>query len=314
MSHRVCYVVMCHSRPDAVLRLVRRIRELSPTADVLVRFDVDDLITDEQAAAAGASLLRSQIPVSWGAWSMVEAELEAFRVATERFDPDHVVLVSGTDYPVRDLAAWEREVAAQGDDAWVAMDEPADPTIGSHSWRVLRSRTFPGSLAAAAIHRGVLAVGRLSGRRLLVLVNTDAGIWCVGRRRPAGEARSFVKASQWVTLSRNAIQVLLDTQAQGGPLVDFLSTTRIPDEIFVPTVLSDDPRVSVRSRPTTHASFASGLPSPDPVDAQVIADAVAAGAAFVRKVDPDASAELIATADAAARSTTSTQGEVDRQA
>lgn len=52
-----CHVVMCHTDPKAVLQLVRRIRELSPEAEVLVRYDRPVLLQPGEVEAAGGARL-----------------------------------------------------------------------------------------------------------------------------------------------------------------------------------------------------------------------------------------------------------------
>src|SRR4051794_19331478 len=103
-----CYVVMSHREPHQVLALVRRIRELSPDAHVLVRHDQSaSRLAASDVEAAGGRLGKSEAPVTWGDWSQMRATLEAFDEACERAEPDWLVFISGQDWPVRDLADWE---------------------------------------------------------------------------------------------------------------------------------------------------------------------------------------------------------------
>ncbi|GMA38741.1 hypothetical protein GCM10025883_07860 [Mobilicoccus caccae] len=61
-----CYVVMCHTDPDGVLRLVRRIRDLSPHSRILVRYENPLFLDPAVVEAEGAQPLLSRTRVEWG--------------------------------------------------------------------------------------------------------------------------------------------------------------------------------------------------------------------------------------------------------
>src|SRR5204863_758833 len=46
-------------------------------------------------------LLDDRVPVYWGQWQMVDATLRLIDRALEQTDPDYLVLLSGTCYPIR---------------------------------------------------------------------------------------------------------------------------------------------------------------------------------------------------------------------
>ncbi|WP_342372443.1 beta-1,6-N-acetylglucosaminyltransferase [Propioniciclava soli] len=297
-----CYVVMAHN-PDGVDRLVRRIRSLSPSANVLVRFEPHQGFDAEALRVAGAHPLASAIHVRWGSWELTAAMIEALATAEAEFHAEHYVLVSGTDYPIRSLAAWEREWVDQGADALVEQT-PDQPDNWRFRWFLPEVR-FPSqpSLYRAVRHVG-WRIGTLTRPVLQVLPRFVEGDrrWFVGVRRPGVRPPvPIVKASQWMTLSARALRRVLDRDARESQLRRWFRTVRITDEIYLQSLVHDDPELRVVQGPTTLKEFGENPSSPLWLDADRLRRLTdGARAPFARKFAPDAPAELFAAADALA--------------
>lgn len=135
MSGSFCYVVLAHTDPSGLLRLVRRLRELSPTCDVVVRYHRPDYLDPAAVRAAGAVPLRSRVDVRWGDWTQVQMVLGALAFARGVSDAAWFVDISGQDYPIRDLAAWEAQVRAAQVDALLSP-LPSQPWTVTNRWWV----------------------------------------------------------------------------------------------------------------------------------------------------------------------------------
>lgn len=283
------YVVMAHN-PAGILRLVRRIRTVSPDAHVLVRFehgsDFDIAALDE----AGAIPLASRIPVRWGTWSLTEAMLEALGRARTLTPADHFVLVSGQDYPVRDLPVWEREWAAGSADALLdpIVDHPEDYR---YRWSVLEP-PIPARLRRVTRHVGWrLGTWTRPVVQILPRFTPTDNHWIVGVRRlgrpPAGVP--VTKCSQWMTLSRRAVDHVLHVDRTQPQVRRFFRTVRISDESYVQSILNSAPELLIRHGETTAKHFEPGASSPVWLDVETL-DAVtrSSRAPFARKFAPDA--------------------------
>ena len=93
MPQRFAYLVLAHEEPMLALRLLTRVRTLSPTAAITLRHDQPGgYLTDAQIRAAGAEPFRSEIATAWGEWSLVEATVELLAHARATTDADWLVL------------------------------------------------------------------------------------------------------------------------------------------------------------------------------------------------------------------------------
>jgi hypothetical protein len=305
------YVVLSHRDPDQVERLVAAIRRSSPRAHVVVAHD------GRQSPAPRA--LDEQVHVwehglrtDWGSWELVEATLGAFERARALADPSLVALVSGADYPTRDLAVWERDFVAAGG-GWVGEAQPLhyrprwgrrygegrdDLTRYTYRWIPL-----PDSGLTRRLPRRVEEVRRRVRDALFLAVEPALSRRFVARgrgahlgvrrlRTPFSGSRPCYKGSQWVAMDRGLLDRLLETAGPGSALARFYKHTIIPDESLIPTVLSWAAPPS--PAPLTYLAHIDGPEGPRLLVEADLADIVSSEAVFCRKVSSPASDSLLA--------------------
>lgn len=286
---RFCYVVLAHTDPEGVLALVRDIRALSPSASVVVRHDDPAFIDPARLREAGALPLLSRIRVAWGDWTLAEAMLEAFEFALTATDAEHVVLVSGQDRPVLDLAAWEGEVRSLGADA-VLDPHPNQRADWMYRWS---SRRLPrtGSAGLDRVLRwGLCRIGDVTAPVLrLHTAPRQPDLLLYGGRRLRTPPVTVTKCSQWMTLNRRAARAVLDRDRADARVRRFFVHTRIPDESYVQSLLHDEPGLRIAYSETTTKVFEEGSASPAWIDVGTLERMVVTSAApFVRKLPVDA--------------------------
>lgn len=285
-----CYVILAH-RFSGIEELVRRVRELSERAHVLVRFEDPEEFEAARLRSAGAIPLRSTICARWGAWTLTEAMVEALAVARGVTDADYFVVISGQDYPVRDLAAWEGAVRGAGVDALL------DP-LGEHPddwrvcWRMLPVSAPRHGRAYRLLRHVAWRLGTLTRPLLWILprfVDSDRR-WLIGvlrlRPRPPGGVR-VTKCSQWMTLSGRAVDAVVARDAADPALRGYFAGVRISDESYVQSLVHDDPALQVLHSATTARILDPGNSSPRLLDATAVRElADLARTPFVRKLAP----------------------------
>ena len=305
---RFCYLVLCHTDPPGVRRLVDRIRALSPSAEIVVRSSTPGLLAQVDPAAAGARALDSDIVVRWGEWSMVEMVLEALRHVRRTCDADYVAILSGQDYPIRDLPGWERVVTELGADALLApfAAQPRDHTF---TWRMASSPSWPPGRAGQWLWRQVARVaarvGRLTAPAFELYPLDRAGElrwwWGRPRGRDAGWEVPPVKAACWMTLSTRAIDRVLEAHESRPHVAARYRTMRTPDEYYVASLVSSDAELVVVEAHTSAVRFEPGAARPVWLDAELVRELASSAeplrAPFARKVAPRPDPLLLAEAD-----------------
>lgn len=298
MTPRFAYLLLCHTDPDGVLRLVRRIRDLSPRSSVLVRYDDPALFAPGEVEAAGGVPFCSSVDVHWGEWSQARMQLEVLREATTRVPADRYVLISGQDYPIRDLAAWEAELVADGADAFLDPMSP-QPKDYEFRWRTCGEAEALPPFGRRLLRGGAARLAPAFARVVDVypLSRGDRpGRWWFGRPRRGVPPIEPVKASSWSVLSAHAVAEILRWDRERPDVRAFFSTMRTPDEYYVPSLARGAGLVCTQ-RATAWTSFPPGAASPRWVDEEVIACIVPGTQAFVRKIPAGVSPQVIAAAD-----------------
>jgi len=307
---RFCYLVFCHRQPELIVRMARAVTASSSAAEVVLRHDRPGLFDGIDLAPRTRELV-STTAITWGSWAMVAAQLEALEWVREHVDPDWTVLISGQDYPVRDLGAWEDEVVASGVNAWVAA-RPLDPTrretrtMDREDWLTRRytyrwtplPRTHPQRWAHPFLRRATRAVWYRWGSRLQVgwAVNEmPRGLpWMVGRRlpAPARSAWSPWYGEQWMAMDRAAASAVRTADARNRAVRQRFERSLIPDESYFQTLVCSDPTLTVADRSLSWKHFTGSDPHPRAVTVDDVETAGASGRPFVRKVDLSAPAVL----------------------
>ncbi|HEY0118686.1 MAG TPA: hypothetical protein VGC04_07900 [Cellulomonas sp.] len=305
------YVVLSHRHPDQVERLVRRILELSPDAAVLVRHDA--------RAAAAPVLASARVRVEahtdasdWGSWDLVRATLGAMHRAAEMFDPAMLVLVSGQDYPCRDLARWERDFGAAGGGWACAYLHPlhyrprwgrgygaGDDTLTRYLYRWYplpggRWLHRSGSRVAAALRWLLVRAGHYLEPVLCVRNVTRGRGYHVGLRAlrtPFGAGTPCQMGSQWLAMDRGALAEVERALSGDRVLRRTYRRAIIPDESFVQTVLARrGPPLEGFS--VSHSVWQAERDAPRTLTLGDLDGVLASGAAFCRKLEPGASDTL----------------------
>jgi hypothetical protein len=208
-SGSVAYLVLAHNDPLQVRRL-RAALEPAPVflhVDQRTAPDVFDALT---AGVPARHVVAPRARCGWASFGLVEAELAGYRQVLAESTADHIVLMSGADYPLRSADDIARYLGSLGDRSIARFwPLPFAPWGRSGGLARLRYRHW-------------------AFRRRMIR-------WPVPRPLPPGLATSG--ASQWKILARRHAQALLDAVDARPDLVAFWRRTWCPDETFVPTML-----------------------------------------------------------------------------
>jgi CTP:molybdopterin cytidylyltransferase MocA len=120
-DYRVVYLILAHRAPAQVARLVRRLHHRQSRVWVHVDRRADEAAFRRYLAPLGVRFVRDRQAVYWGTFSLVAATragLRAIRSAGEGFD--HLVVLSGQDYPLVGTQALLTTLAAHRTESLVS--------------------------------------------------------------------------------------------------------------------------------------------------------------------------------------------------
>lgn len=274
---KIAFILLCHKDPAAIVRQAER---LTATGDcVAIHYDARSkasdyaLITKALADNPAVCFARRRIKCGWGAWSLVQATLNAIEEAEARFpDATHFYMLSGDCLPVKSAAYAHRFLDAQDRDYIESFDFFNSDWIktGFKEERLIYRHWFNERTQKALFYRSY-AVQKALGltRRIPADIEVQIG-------------------SQWWCLRRRTIEKILEFCRKRRDVVRFFSTTWIPDETFFQTLVRHlVPAREIESRTLTFKMFSDyGMPVTfynDQYDLLISQDYL-----FARKISPEA--------------------------
>lgn len=308
---RAAYVILSHRRPAQVERLVHAILRSSPHSYVVVCHDnrrAPVPVIDHPHV----HVMTHRNATDWGSWEIVHTTIEAFRLARDLFDPDLVALLSGQDYPVRNLAEWELAFL-NGGGGWVGTSWPLryTPRWGKPYGEgndeltryIYRWYRFPFSRSLATSQAKTATALRWIVDKLGHYLEPVLDVRVVSRgrgyhfgirsiRTPFARGNDCYRGSQWVALDRKLLQVVLDRHDHDRLLRRTYRRSIIPDESYIQTILTPI-APPVQGPPLTYVEWVVKDDAPLILTLEELETIQASGSPFCRKVEPGLSDGLL---------------------
>jgi len=275
---KIAFILLCHKDPRAIIRQAER---LTATGDcVAIHFDARSKPSDYAAITTALAdnpavcFAKKRVKCGWGAWSLVQATLNALEVAEDRFaDATHFYMLSGDCLPVKSAAYAHRFLDAHDCDYVESFDFFNSDWIktGFKEERLIYRHVFNERTQKALFYRSFEMQKAL------------------GLKRRVPEDIEVMIGSQWWCLRRGTIEKILAFYRKRRDVVRFFSTTWIPDETFFQTLVRHlVPAREIESRTLTFKMFSDyGMPVSfynDQYDLLISQDYL-----FARKISPEAS-------------------------
>jgi hypothetical protein len=212
------YIILAHTLPEHLVRLVRRLESESARfflhVDAQAPREVTAVVERELGGSPHVQLLPRH-RVEWATFSQVEAALEGVRALLrwpERLD--YGVLLTGQDYPLRPPASIESTLEQADGRSFLSYR----PSTGRFLKRVTRRHW----------HREVLGRKlRLPNRFMPITV----------RRSPPAGLRPYHGSGHWC-LSRRCLEYVVGRDPE---TIEFFRWSSSPDEAIFQTILINSP-------------------------------------------------------------------------
>jgi hypothetical protein len=277
---RIDYLIRAHTAPEQLARLVRRLDE----GDVRFYIHVNRLTGEETFAAMQAGLAGREnvvwlprVACYWGGFSLLRATLVGIDAILASGDlPDHAVLLSGQDYPLKSPAEIEAHLAARsGRNLLHHFRLPAREWAGEGGG--LNRLRYP-------------HFERVRYRTRLLRLP-------LRRRLPEG-LEPHGGMSFWA-LTGETLAWLRRFLAGRPDVLRFFRRTKMPDELIFQTVLLSSPLAATVDNELLHyLDWSSGNAHPATLTAADLPELRASGKLFARKFDPAVDSEILDLLDA----------------
>jgi hypothetical protein len=266
---RTAYVISAYRRPEHLARLVHRLAG----EDVRFFVHVDKKTREptyrqmvEGVADLGTVSFLPRHACHWGGFGHVRASLKGIAAVAEGgFDPDHTILLSGQDYPIKSNRAI-RDFLTERRSRSAFMHFPL-PTPHWTGGGVPRFRDWH------------LRFGRLHVRLPL------------RRTLPLG-LRPWGGSAYWI-MSREALELVHCFVREHPEYVGFFEHVDIPDEIFFQTILLNSRLATQCDDVRLHYTEWGRLPAPAILNSHDYPHLVESSCLFARKFDPQVDSRVL---------------------
>ena len=285
----VCYHVQSHTNPQQVVRLAKRIKQMSPRSWVIVSHDNRRPALDVAALERLDRVVVWSEPGGYADYRQIERYLHAVRwLRANGIRYDWFVNLSGQDYPAQHLTRVERSLS----EARVHGYLEHFPVLSSQSpWGLRRGRDRylykyrRGSMIPAGWRREL--VRSLSVlNRMQSYFRINASMAAVGTRMRAPLSSPLWGGGFWCTLSRECVEYAADIELERPELADYMRQVLVPEELFLQTVLVNSGRFLLDADSKRFVDFSATRDNhPRTLDEQDVPAIIESGAHFARKFD-----------------------------
>jgi hypothetical protein len=290
MSH-VGFVLLTHSRPDQIERLVTRLDRSFDRPLIVCHHDHDRQALPVSEALRNVVFVRPHVATRWGTFSVVDALLAALRAFhAHPSAPEWMVFLSGSDYPIKPAGRIVDELVGGAYDAYVGHDL-IDPRRFGIAWHELCWRRYCGLRIRVPTRA---ASGRLTTRPVTLYSRHTLLLDMPYSRRFPCHAGEF-----WFSANRKAVEHLLVRGFRQRALEARLRSRPNPDETYASTLLANarDLRLNADCKRYVDWSANTGR-HPKTLTIDDLPSMLASPAHFARKFDPDTGVTVLDELDA----------------
>lgn len=208
---KIAYLILVHKNPKQIKRLVNLLN-----GDIYIHIDKKcdkrNFYIDNQKV----KYITERINIHWGGFSMVQATLKLISTAKKHYNYDYYVLLSGDDYPIKNLNRFELYLNKYKKYNFMEYDE------FQLKWKHLKER-----YEKYRISESNNIVIKVLQKILNIFINN---------RKMFANMQPY-KGSQWWGLNSEAIDYILTYIKNNKNIIRYFKHTYIPDEMFFQIIL-----------------------------------------------------------------------------
>jgi hypothetical protein len=219
---RLAFLILAHGDAPQLVRLCRALQPHS----VFVHIDAKATAFpfDTIAALPNVTQAKPSVAVHWGDFSVVEATLNLIKAARDKGRFDRFVLLSGSCYLAKPIAALEALFMQNPRREWITLTQI---NRGSHLYNMIGRRWRMSPLVG---HRGVDTKLRIGWNKISKLLGRDL-------EREIQMKPYF--GSQWWALTEDCIAMVLAFVKSHPSFVHAYKSVYAPDEHFFHTIIGN---------------------------------------------------------------------------
>ena len=283
---RIGFVLLTHSKPHQIQRLVTRLNTMFDAPPIVIHHDFGKCPLTDDLLPANVSFVRPHFDTGWAAFTVVQGTIQAIKQLFGQPDaPDWCVVLSGSCYPTKPAAQILENLTAGGFDAHIDVQE-----IGVQFQQTEWHRKYYRRHCVKYFH--IPSVDkRQRPRTRRIELPPALGQYFL----PFGKSLRSFGGSQWFSLNRRAAAYLVDFQATpaAAALAKHYQDRSFSEEVYFQTVLSSAPDLKLDPDNWVYLDWSLQQYHPKQLTLEDLDALEASPTHFARKIDIDTDSDLL---------------------
>lgn len=238
------YLILAHDSPEHVNRIISSLK--SEESKFFIHVDAKSKVNFAFLAKNPfVYLIRERCKVEWGGFSIVQAIVNSLRVIINETDSDHVILLSGTDYPIKNSSYIKAFFNKNHDFDFIEGKPFPSPKCtwlegGRRRLECYALRLGPKEIATIEPHKIDLGNARQFAKVILKnpkRIFDSVRIWAKFPMRSHPNELNPFYGEMWWCLRMSTIKKILRYIETNPKYIEYHKETCIPDEIFFSTLV-----------------------------------------------------------------------------
>jgi hypothetical protein len=289
MTTTIGFVLLTHTKPQQIRRLADRLNVMFHEPPIVCHHDFAKCTLSIEEFPTNISFVQPPTPTAWGTFAQVEAVLRAIKQMYDApASPDWIVLLSGSDYPIKPAATIRRQLETSPQDAHIRheliqFNEGSDWQRHCYDRYCTKTWYYPSLTKHLRPTRRALVLKRpLLTRPFLPFTDHF--------RCYAGEF--------WFCANRRAAEYILRFHVARPGLVSHYRTAFSPEESYFQCVLANAPGLKLNNDDYRYTDWSDGGAHPKTLGSEDLPKLLSSTDHFARKFDIDRDARVLDKLDA----------------
>ncbi|MBE9012712.1 hypothetical protein IQ250_21150 [Pseudanabaenaceae cyanobacterium LEGE 13415] len=281
MSPTVGFILLTHSNPKQIQRLVDRLNRVFDRPPIVSHHDFSQCPMSIELFPENVTFVQPHVQTRWGEFSANEAVIKAMEQMQKRRDrPEWTILISGSDYPIKPASQVIADLKASQADFHMESDliDPANLKTDWHREMYARyyTRWIP-------MPKWIADPLKLNWQKL--------------RLKPEKLMRPFVPftsdfrcyaGKSWFCANQRAIDYIVNFHHTHPEIVTHYRWVMFADESYFQSIVGNAPHLKLNSNDWRYHDWSGGGAHPKLLDRSDLPKLEASSAHFARKFTPDA--------------------------
>jgi hypothetical protein len=284
------FLVLTHVYNIQILRLLQSLNKLYNHPPIVCHHDFRQSHFPISGITKNINIIRSPVATQWGGFSIVEATVLGLKELCRLQDaPKWIVLLSGTDYPIRDAQSVINDL--ERGDSDVHMD--LLPIRGSKEGSIWQRSCYE-RYCATKISIPLISKSK-SVSRIELKIRSK---WLNNILGPFSKNYQCYAGSQWFTLNRKAAQYIIESHQSQGSIYRHYSKLALSDESYFHTLIANSGCLRVNKVNWRYIDWSSGGRHPKTLGLPDLPSILGSNAHFARKFHMETNPQVLDEIDA----------------